>query len=64
MAAGICRGAHDIEQTLTMSPFTMCETSFGQDVSELVFGVNKFDLDFGFLVDSAKQPTKSNNVNS
>ena len=38
--------------------------SFGQDVSELVFGVNKFDLDFGFQVDSVKQPIKSNSVSS
>ena len=29
---------------------------------ELVFGVNKFDLDLGFQIDSVKQPIKSNPV--
>ena len=42
MAARICRKAHDIE------PLISRETSFGQNVSELVFGVNLFDLDLGF----------------
>ena len=30
----------------------------------LVFGVNKFDLDLGFQLDSVKQPIKSNSVSS
>ena len=38
------------------------ETPFGQSVSELVYGVNIFDLDFGFQIDSVKQPIKSNSV--
>ena len=33
------------EQTQKMIPFITCEISFGQDVCELVLGVNVFDLD-------------------
>ena len=62
MAARICRKAHDIEQTQKVIPLISRETSFGQNVSELVFGVNIFDLDLGFQVDSVKQPIKSNSV--
>ena len=64
MAARICRKAHDIEQTQKVIPLIARETSFGQNVSELVFGVNIFDLDLGFQVDSVKQPIKSNSVGS
>ena len=42
-----------------MIPLFSLETSFGQNVSELVFDVNKFDLDLGLQVDSVKQPIKS-----
>ena len=31
---------------------------------EVVFGVNIFDLDFGFQIDSVEQPVKSNSVGS
>ena len=47
MAAGTHRDIHDVEQTKEMVPLTTRETLFGQHVSELVFGVNTFDLDFG-----------------
>ena len=43
-------------------PLISREISFGQNVSELFFGVNIFDLDFRFQVDSVNQPTKSNSV--
>ena len=62
MAARIFRKAHDIEQTQKVIPLISRETSFSQNVSELVFGVNIFDLDLGFQVDSVKQPIKSNSV--
>ena len=45
-------------------PLISRETSFSQHVSEMVFGVNIFDLDLGFQVDSCKQPIKSNSVSS
>ena len=64
MAARICRKAHDIEQTQKVIPLIARETSFGQNVRELVFGVNIFDLDLGFQVDPVKQPVKSNSVGS
>ena len=64
MAARICRKAHDIEQTQEVIPFISRETSFGQNVGELVLGVHIFNVDIGFQVDSAKQPIKSNSVSS
>ena len=36
----------DIKQGQQMIPLIACEISLGQYVSELVFGVNVFDLDF------------------
>ena len=47
-----------------MVPLITCEASFGQQVSWLGFGVNKFDSYFGVRVDSVKQPIKSNSVGS
>ena len=35
----------DIEQAQQMIPLITCEISFGQNVSELVCGVDVFDLD-------------------
>ena len=35
-----------------MIPFITCEISLGHFVSELVVGVNVFDLDFGVQIDS------------
>ena len=64
MAARVCQKAHDNEQTQMVIPLISRETSFGQNVSDLVFGVKIFDLDLGFNVDSVKQPIKSNSVGS
>ena len=36
----------DIKQGQQMVPFITCEIPFCQDVCELVFGVDVFDLDF------------------
>ena len=47
-----------------MIPLITRETLFGQHVSELVFGVTIFDLDFWLLIDSVEQPIKSNSVGS
>ena len=44
----------DIEQMKEIVPFIMCETSCGQHVCELVFGVSIFDFDFGVQIDSVK----------
>ena len=38
----------DIEQTQKVVPFITCEVPFGQNVRELILGVNIPDLDFGF----------------
>ena len=37
----------DIKQTKTTVPLIKRETTFGQHVRKLVFGVNMFDLDLG-----------------
>ena len=52
----------NVEQTQKMIPFTTCEISLCQYVSELVFGVDVLNLDFGLQIDSIKQPIKSNSV--
>ena len=54
----------DVEQTQKMIPFITCEISLCQCVCELVLGVKKFDLNLGVLIDSIKQPIKSNSVGS
>ena len=46
MATRIHRETHDIEHTQEVIPFIFREISFGQNVSELVFGIDIFDLDF------------------
>ena len=48
----------DIEQAHQMIPLMKCEISFNQNVSELVFGADVFDLDFGVQVNSIEQPIK------
>ena len=45
-----------------MIPLITCEIPFCQNVSELVFGVDVFDLDLGIQINSIKQPMKSNSV--
>ena len=47
-----------------MVPLITCEISFGQYVSELVLGVNIFDLDLWLQVNSVEQPIKRNAVGS
>ena len=54
----------DVEQTQKMIPFITCELSLCQYVSELVFGVDIFDLDPGVQIDSIKPSIKSNSVGS
>ena len=53
MAARICRKNHDIRQTQQVIPPISRETPFSSDVSKLFFGVNMFDLDFGYKVGGA-----------
>ena len=48
----------NIKQGQQMIPFITREMSVGQNVSELVFGVDVFDLDFGLQINSIKQPIK------
>ena len=52
----------NVKQAQQMIPFITSETSFGQIVSKLVFGV--FDLDLGIQINSIKQPIKCNSVSS
>ena len=52
----------DIEQAQQRIPFITCEISLGQYVSELIFGVDVFDLDLGVQINSIEQPIKSNSV--
>ena len=54
----------DVKQIKKFVPLIACGIPSCQYVCKLVFGVNKFDLDFGVQVDSVKQPIKSNSVGS
>ena len=54
----------DVQQTQKMIPFITCKISLCQYVCELVLGVDVFDLDLGILIDSIKQPIKSNSARS
>ena len=54
----------NIKQAQPMIPFITCEIPLCQDVCELVFGVDLFDLDFWVQINSIKQPIKSNSVSS
>ena len=47
MAAREHRKTHDVEQTEKIVPLVTGEIAFLQRVSELFFGSDKFDLDFG-----------------
>ena len=53
-----------IEEGQQMIPVITCEIPFCQYVSELVLGVDVFDLDFGVKINSIKQPVKSNSMGS
>ena len=50
------------KQIQQMIPLITRETTFGQDVSQLVFGVGVFGLDLGIQIASIKQPIKCNTV--
>ena len=52
----------NVKQIQQMIPFITCETSFGQNLSKLVFGVDVFDLDFGIQINWIKQSIKCNSV--
>ena len=56
MAAREHRETHNVEQTKKMIPLV------AQHVSKLVFGVNIFDFDLRFQVNSVEQPVKGNSV--
>ena len=45
---------HNVEQTEKMIPFITSETAFRQNVSEVVSGIDIFDLVFWVQVDSIK----------
>ena len=47
-----------------MIPLITRESSFGQNVSELVSGVDVFDLDFWVKINPIEQPVKSNSMSS
>ena len=49
-----------VRQAQQMIPLITREISFGQNVCNLVFGVDVFDLDLGIQIDSIEQPIKSN----
>ena len=48
MTAREHRETHNVKQTKKMIPFVTRKTSLGEHVGELVFGLNRFDLDLGF----------------
>ena len=52
----------NIEQAQQMIPLMTCEISFGQNLSELIFGVDVFHLDLRVQINSIKQPIKCNSV--
>ena len=54
----------DVEQTKKIIPFVTFEASFGQNVCDLVFGVNVPYLNLGVQIESVKQPIKRNSVGS
>ena len=54
----------NIKQAQQMIPLITREISVGQNVSELVFGVDVFGLDFWVQIDSIEQPIESNSVGS
>ena len=62
MAARKCREIHDVEQVQKMVPFITRETTLGQHVYHLVFGVSIFDWDLGVYIYSDEQPIQRNSV--
>ena len=55
---------HDIEQKKKMVPFVMSESALGQNASNLVSGVNLFELDLRVKTGPVKQPIECNSVDS
>ena len=45
-----------------MVPFITCQVSFGQNVSDIISGVDASDLNLEVQISSVKQPVKSNSV--
>ena len=64
MAAREYRETHYVEQVKKMVPLVTRETLFCWHVSKLVRGVNIFDLDLWFQVDSVEHHIKRNFVGS
>ena len=54
----------NVKQIQQVIPLITCEIPFGQNVSESVFGVDVFDLDFRVQINSIELPIKSNSVGS
>ena len=54
----------NVQQIQQMIPFITCEIPLCQDVCELVFGVDVFDLDLWVQINSIEQQIKSNSVGS
>ena len=52
----------NVEQAQQMIPLITRETSYGRNVSKLVFGVDVFDLELGIQIDSIEKTIKSNSV--
>ena len=48
----------DIKQGQQMIPLVTCKIPLCQNVSELVLGVDVFDLDFGVQINSIEQPNQ------
>ena len=61
MSAGGNRCIRNVEKSEKTVPFVTSDRFFGQDVSELVLGVDVFHLDNLVKVDPVKQP-KCNSV--
>ena len=51
----------DVEQMKKIVPFVTCEIAFGQNVCELMFGVNVGFI-FWVQINRVKQPIQSNSV--
>ena len=52
----------DVEQVKKIVPFVTCEIAFGQNLCDLMFGVEVPDLNFRILLNPFKQPIQSNSV--
>ena len=54
----------DVKQMKKICSLISCEIPFCQYVFKLVFGVNIYDVDLWFQVDSVEQPINRNSVGS